>query len=337
MTDGLGNAIIHIGAGKCGSSALQHSLSFSPLISGADGPYEYCAFGVNGRLIRGRDLKEAAERSPFGYTTCPMVPPIENTAAFRRAGRALSNLVQVGTRPILSNEGWIYSAEDFKREHLLGALNLRPRIFAFVRPPLEWLNSAWWQWGAWTGVSLERWIRNAHQRPDWHEHLRKWAEVPGVASVEAKVLGKDVANQFWTHIGAKPPYSTTRQNSALPEGILRFFQRNRAFRPGPHDSKIDFLLSRHLGNPAGTVPWVLTPELCKFAMDRLAEGIDKLKPFLSFEDARQLDEDPAWRDPEHYRQRKLVPAEDPGDIEMADDVIANLIRRVIPDAGSANG
>lgn len=333
MGDKAVNAVLHIGAGKCGSSALQHALSLSPRLATVDGVFEYCAFGLRGKLLRGNTLSEAAQSSPFGYATCPTVPPLEHVAGFRRAGRSLKDMLATGASPILSNEGWIYSAEQFAGERLLEAMGLRPRVVAFVRPPIEWLNSAWWQWGAWTGAPLDRWIRNALTRSDWHQHLRAWSEVGGVVSVGAIVLGNDVVGQFHADLGAKPPVSRARYNTALPEGLLRFFQRNRAFRPGPHDSSIEFILARHLGSPDTTAPWVMTPELCRFVMDRLSPGIEALKPFLSQEDARRLDEDPAWRDPDHYRDRELAPADDPGNIAEADAVIAALIRQIIPDAG----
>lgn len=327
------NLVLHIGAGKCGSSSLQHAFSMVPDFSGKDRTYRYCAFDAGGNLLSGQKLTTRAQTNSFGYVTCPTVPPLENLSAFRKAARRLDGMISSGHTPILSNEGWIYAAPDFANSALFSGSGLRPLVTAFVRPPLDWLNSAWWQWGAWTGATLERWLDVAWHRADWGRHLTAWSGVVGVEKVSAQILGEDVVSQFHDSLDSHPPQSTARYNTALPEGVLRFYQRNRRYRPGPHDSEIDFLLARHLTHSrdilAESVPWVIPPGLCQKISDRLTPRLDTVAPFLSSDDAERLGSDPAWCNPEFYADRELSPWEDPGHLDQADELISALIDRII--------
>lgn len=331
MADMMGaNCIIHIGAGKCGSSSLQHALSTAPDLRGQTQGYSYCAFGPKGRFLSGSALTSAARATDFGYVTCPTLPPDDHLPGFRSARRQLVPLIRQGQVPILSNEGWIYAADEFGRHGVLDMLEVRPRVIAFIRPPLEWLNSAWWQWGAWSGAPFERWILNAVKRADWAQYLRAWKALDRVASVEAHIVDSDVVAAFYSILGIRSAPPQTRANTALPASVLRFYQRNRAFRPGPHDSRIDFLISRHLGTIGAEAPWVISPAVAARVMEQLCPGIEDLKTMLNPRDALRLDADPRWRDPTAYADRRLESADDPGDVVLADALIAELLDKALP-------
>jgi hypothetical protein len=300
-----------------------------PDFGGSSGTYAYCAFDGRGTLLEGARLTAKAKASVFGYVTCPAVPPSATLDGLRAAERSLRSMSQSGRTPILSNEGWIYAPGEFAESNVLAETGLEAEVVAFVRPPLEWLNRAWWQWGAWTGASLERWMDGAWRNADWGRWLHQWAEVKGVAGVAALLVADDVVAQFHSHIGARAPRTSDKINTALPESVLRFFQRNREFRPGPHDSRIDFIVARHLDLRPAAAPWVITPELARKAMSRLAPGDDALKAFLPPAQARAIDADPAWRDAEHYAGRSVAPVTDPGDLAKADELIALLLQRLV--------
>jgi hypothetical protein len=324
------NCVVHIGAGKCGSSSLQHALSYAPDLRGSTCGYSYCAFGPKGRFLSGPALTAAAQATDFGYVTCPTLPPDEHLPAFRSAGGHLRSLTRRGQVPILSNEGWIYASEQFDQHDVLDMLEVRPRVIAFIRPPLEWLNSAWWQWGAWSGAPFERWISNAVNRADWARYLTEWKALDRVVTVEARILGPDVVSAFYSALGIRSAPPQTRRNTALPASVLRFFQRNRAFRPGPHDSRIDFLIARHLGTSDAEAPWVIPPAIAERIMERLRPGISDIRAFLDQEDADRLDSDVRWHDPTAYSDRELEPADDPGDVDLADALIADLLDKALP-------
>jgi hypothetical protein len=63
------NCILHVGAGKCGSSSLQAALSSRPSFSAGDGSaYEYVCIGPpQSGLSRKTAITHAASRSPHGY------------------------------------------------------------------------------------------------------------------------------------------------------------------------------------------------------------------------------------------------------------------------------
>ena len=64
---------------------------------------------------------------------------------FSALGRQL-DAVEVDTL-VLSSEGWLPQASLFERAFRIWQKPMR--VIAYVRPQANYLNAAWWQWGAW--------------------------------------------------------------------------------------------------------------------------------------------------------------------------------------------
>jgi hypothetical protein len=149
------NSIIHIGAGKCGSSALQHYLSNNPEISAHAGRnYKYVTIDMQGRFWSGEAVTQRAARSPYGYVSCVDVrTQAAAVESMVNAEEACKSMISRGDIPVLSCEGWANAADVFRSSRLLENLGLKPRILFFVRPQVDWFNIAWWV-GGMGGCSL---------------------------------------------------------------------------------------------------------------------------------------------------------------------------------------
>lgn len=328
MTKTDRNAILHIGAGKCGSSALQSALCANPVLNSANQSYEYCVIQENGRLLRGQHLTTKAARTPFRYLTSPLlhIDGTLSTTPFETAARKLNSTIKKGRIPILSNEGWLYQADAFAESKVLENMGLNAEVIVFLRPQVPWINSAWWQWGAWSDAPFERWIANATRLAQWENWLKKWEEVPGVASIKVQVARDDVIDCFCNLLSVTSfPRNSVEGNEGLPAELLRFFQRNREFRKGPHDSEIDFRLRRLLSPRDRSQPWILPHPLVEELLQSFHPGTTALLSRLDQSTRQRVADDPDWWHPSAYSDRKVEPYGVVNQSHNADSLIRDLV------------
>lgn len=181
----MGRLVLHLGAPKCGSSALQAALTHNPDHYDRAGQ-RYCYVGTRttGGIVHplyGRKVKRVAQLSEFGYASWPNLrDPDQSYVGVARVivpkgaqsdpdpvWAALDQVMQASKRrahvPILSNEGWLREAAAFA-DWLKGHPKAVVDAVAFVRPPVDWVNAAYWQWGVWTGLDCVTWMRRSGMR-----------------------------------------------------------------------------------------------------------------------------------------------------------------------------
>jgi hypothetical protein len=315
---GQPDLILHVGAPKCGSSAVQTVLSRRPAFSGLDGQrYAYCCLNTDGSLLSGRALRVKATLSPFGFACSRDATRPEQMRQWLPAARALRQLRADGSVPILSSEGWARRAALFAEAGLIEQAGGNAHVIVFVRPPVEWLNSAWWQWGVWTGNGLDRFIARNVAQTRWADHIDAWRRVPGVARVSVRLSVRDVVPQFFGFLGAKADASN-RSNSGVPPAFLYFQLRNRRFRSSAHASQTEFAVGRHLKDGQSTAPWVLPQDVVAAQMQALAPVTAALTDRLEPEQRRAMEDDPRWWTPDAYAER---PTADPADHTTPDALL----------------
>lgn len=325
--------IIHIGAGKCGSSSLQSALSAMPLQKSRDGrQYEYVAMN-RGMLLRGNKISEQARKSPFGYCAFPLAGGNgDNIHAVLSAANSIQKMVNhEGVVPILSCEGWINEASVFTEQRILEEYGGGAKIIMYIRPPVDWLNSAYWQWGAWTDASFNRWFNRSKGAIFWHKYAEQWSEVPGVSEVNVRLATKDVVEDFLVrYLKAKSGHRMTRANTGTPNHFLRFLQRNRELRPDPHSPQIEFKLADFFSSlKYNSAPWVIGPEQQEKIFSLLGTQYHQLKKFMDDEDWKAMHGDSRWWSAESYRERVVENPEPSYDIADADRLIDNLINYIL--------
>ena len=305
-------AVLHVGGPKCGSSALQRALSLSPILSGGDGrPYRYQAGRLaGGRLVpvEGRLLATMTHRSVHGYLSWPNVTRQEDPAPYwQSVAAAISAAKRRGQVPILSSEGWIAHAPAAEGVMVQAGLDVLD-VVAFVRPPLDWLNAAYWQWIVWgvPSYSMHQHIRRidlwlSRSRYEMGSQLAAWAAVPGVR-LRVDSAAKDVVASFARGSGVSLQAGEW-VNPAPPAALTGFVLRNRRFRSSPHDSTLDFVVQRWCCFPKGEKLWAFLPVHAREVWPRLMEEAERLLEVLPPETAEQLLAEPGWRTLDPYWKR----------------------------------
>ena len=301
-------AILHIGAPKCGSSALQRALSATPVLRGADGTrHVYLA----GRLaeaglvpVTGRRLSAMMRHAVHGYVCWPNVARQDDPGAYWPAvGRAVGAEGARGHVPILSSEGWVAHAGEAPALARAAGLDLLDAV-AFVRPPLDWLNAAYWQWGIWHAGffhnrQVERWLERA--RYDVGPHVAAWAAQPGVRLAVESARG-DVVAGFAARYGL-PLTPAGQVNRAPPPALTGFLLRNRRFRPTPHDSAVEFVVQRWCDFAPSQKLWAFLPRHAQGVWPRLQEDVARMMEALPPEVAERLLAEPGWTSLDPYWAR----------------------------------
>lgn len=304
-------AVLHVGMSKCGSSALQTVLSLQPELTPADSGMpaaRYVVLPKDGALVTGEEIGGIARRVPCGYAISARAHDLDAMGCARIAllRRELARTAGDGARLVLSNEGWAQEYAEFTTGRFLERLELDCTVLIYVRPQVEWCNAAWWQWGAWTGLELPRWVERQHERMQWSRVVEGWRCVPGVRDVHVRLLPPGIVEDFCATVGVASPGEVVA-NRSLPGVVLRVFQRHRRLRPGAHDSDIEFAIARHLELPRSRTPWVMPQEVVERVIASCHESNLELLAQLDPEQRERMRADAAWWDAAHFAPRRLLP------------------------------
>ncbi len=249
--------ILHVGAPKCGSSALQSALSMTPDLVDATGRrLRYSAFWQGrsrGHVLLGRDVSIAAQASAYGYVSWSNIRPGEKDAAIFPA---LDGLRRTGLRkgyvPIASNEGWLSRPYAFATN--LARWGHPPvEVVAFLRPVVDWSNAAFWQWGVWNVPSLDAWLNRGNMPYRFAQDLKIWSQIPNVRLRIAPAL-PDTVTRFADGQGVDLPMASGRNASSSP-ALLGLLLRHRHLRPSAHDAATEFVVQRWCPPVPGRKLW----------------------------------------------------------------------------------
>ena len=306
--------ILHIGFGKCGSTALQYALSNTPTLKVNKRKYKdikYLSIDIDGNVYAESSLSTRARLTASHSVSSLAAVHFEKFSdetfnAIRQRLEKLSNNNE--SLLVLSCESWIRRADVFAKLSIFEKLGIRPKVIAYVRNPVEWINSAWWQWGAWSDKTLKNYIDEMLNTRilKWHTDVEKWKDLLGTENVEVKVLPKDIVKDFYQTVGVDMNlYKENRGNSSLPKEILRYYQKHRELRKSEHDNALDFLLSRHLKfhNSFSKTPWVLDPTMITHILTQSKENNLRLMELLDGDSKKICAEDRRWWDLSAFKDK----------------------------------
>lgn len=326
--------ILHVGGAKCGSSAFQTALSTQSRLTPPEGPdVVYAALHARYGLIHGAKLRALASTKVFGYISSPTPGDL---LAMDRSDRTrmladLRALLANHDHVVLSNEGWLLRHNALANGGVLDALGHPFGVFAAVRPQVEFINSGWWQWGAWKDTGFEDWATRRHPQVLWHSHLRKWEKNPACTEVTVRLLSRDIVGDFLNAYGLTPA-SGQQQNKAsnvsLPGEVLRLFQRHPKLRAGR--AIMDFVLSQfRLGDQP--TPWVVDPDLARRIIDMSRADNEALCNMLPADQAARMRDTPGWWSADAYAAKPLEsPLPQPATPDAATEMQSRLIRAQAP-------
>lgn len=260
-------------------------------------------------MLSGEQLTKLSLESPFGYIASHNADAVAKVLSENQEEiqSFFYEKLSSGTSLLLSNEGWVNSANLFEKTSFFGNLGFPVEILLYVRPTVEWVNSAWWQWGAWANVPFQRWLDKAVRQALWIKKIQSWERVPSISKVNVRLSGQDIVHDFCTFLNLNTMERVV-SNSGLPGSVLRLFQRFPALRPGPHDSKIDFILSKYLKIENDKTPWVLNENMVKRIMKDTRDSNNQILPYMEEDQAEIVKNDPRWIDEEFYSEKLVEPA-----------------------------
>jgi hypothetical protein len=329
--------ILHVGADKCGSSSIQTYLTKNPTPESLGNPnLQYSCLLKNG-IIGPKGILHRSKSSVVGYVNSADISELQfMNAVTRNAIPQFVNEGEVGH--IFSCEGWLRSLSYRKNtQFLLNLLNSPSsknvvEMYAFVRPPVKWINSAWWQWGAWTkGINFDTWLQNAIRGSSWYNFLSGYFQEECLDCVRIMPMIGNVVEQFCESINIKYTKSQYSQsNVSMPMEAICLMWKHRRHRPAPHFAKDEFLLARALASSNSmyeSTPWVLKPEHIEKIISSTKDVNLQLLGLMSESDRSKVLADPSWWDPSFYENRNVVAPFNPGSIstdqalQMASDLL----------------
>ena len=297
--------MLHVGAMKTGSSALQRAFTVHPIrpaTAGAgEGTFEYVGL-VPWELLRGRRLLEASTYNGDGYERSATLEAITQESPERRAVplRHLRELRESGTVPILSMETWLH---ETKHVHGFAALLDGPlHVVAYVAPQVGWLNSRFWQRYSMAGRSLDRFLDTLAPRADWACQLEAWRSAPGVERVSVRLKCRDIVPDFCGLIGCESSGGGVSWNASLPGAFARYIDRwslpdhfaSSAFKQvfarwlSIHDPGGDMFRA------LGPTPVVIGPDEIRWIVARFEEGNRRLLEWCEPDVAERIRGDRRW-------------------------------------------
>ncbi|WP_161793871.1 hypothetical protein [Jannaschia aquimarina] len=301
--------ILHLGAPKCGSSALQTALSRHPVLTDTDGRrYEYSALLRGEHLIAGRPIASAAGTSPYGYLSWPNFKAGDmSSPVFPAFEKALDRATRIGRIPILSSEGWLVRHNAFGK--VLAKLG-HPRIdvVAFLRPPADWANAAFWQWGVWTAGTMDRWLAHGRLPFTFGTDLERWSAIPGVR-IRFGRSQPDVVARFAGLYGLDLSTGID-SNRSVPAALIEILLRNRHLRPSGHGPVVDFAFGRWCPPAQGERPWAIEPrhgERLRHVLERERAALLRIG---SEDEKADLLADPSWTETSPSLRTPFIPGVD---------------------------
>ncbi|QFT83288.1 hypothetical protein FIU89_21885 (plasmid) [Roseovarius sp. THAF27] len=325
MTDP--HLILHLGAPKCASSALQAALTARPDHSAStlDRPLRYvgCRHGRSGlRPFYGAAVRALGQRSVYGYLNWPNLSPETRPAALATGlTRALDRARSLRHVPILSSEGWLAHPGWFAEE-LKARGNPPVDAVVYLRPPVDWINAAWWQWGIWGAPSLDAWLDRGTPLYRFGPLLEAWAAIPNLR-LHIRPTRPDAVADFAALYGITLPAPSVR-NAAAPPSLTGFFLRNRQFRRTAHDTAAEFVFQRWCPMPDAARSWAVLPRHVHRLRPLVAETHKRITALLPEEEAALLFADSRWQSEAGYHDRIMSGPSRPHDPAALPDLRAAL-------------
>ena len=179
----------------------------------------------------------------------------------------------------------------------------------FIRPPARWINSAWWQWGAWDSKkqNFDNWLVSAIKKTNWHKYILMLLNYKNINKFSIYPLSSDVIEQLHRYLKLNSNIKKISEtNNSLPKEALKFFLDNRSYRPSAHqnknDSKISELIEKR--NYKFNPPWVLNQSHLKLIMDNTYKSNKELLNFLDKRSQELIINDPEWWDSNSFKEKE---------------------------------
>ena len=303
MTTRKPHLILHVGAPKCGSSALQTALSMTPDLHSADGThYRYTVARslAAGRWLveQGAGLTQWARMSAYGYTSWPNLRRgADKAGVFTQLHQVMCKGRQQNHVPIVSCEGWINHPDSFAQA-LKDWGNPPVDVVIFLRPVVDWMNAAFWQWGRWHARDLDVWMARGNMSYSFADDIAAWSDIPNLRVI-VRNQRPDVVAKF-AEIYGLPLEGARQSNMASSPALIGFLLRNRHYRPSGHTAANEFIVQRWCPSIPSEKLWAVKAEHVRRLRKVNNRSLRIFKERLAPEDLEDLLVDPRWGSEKAY-------------------------------------
>ena len=305
---------VHIGLDKCGSSSLQQLFSENGFFKTSQNVLlEYKCLTKNG-VLNGNEIKILSKKEPSGYLSSIGLKKLQEFSFEKFNDYKVKN--DNDNDLIYSCEGWYRGLKE--KELFLNLLNFlegtieRELIFfAFLRAPAIWINSAWWQWGAWDNQNIndfEKWLEINTLNCCWFRYFSEFQKLKKKYKLILKPLTKNLISDVESILNIKSTYKIPNiVNKSLPIEILKFYTKYPYFRPNSHENKFDYIFSKLIAKSNiknYQTPWVLSDEYVRFILNNTKKSNENIIKLMELDDQKYILNDPSWWDVDYYKKIK---------------------------------
>lgn len=314
MNKNVIKSFIHIGVDKCGSSSLQQFLSNNiELKSFSNRSLDYYCITNNG-ILKTKELKRISKELSDGYISSLGLSKIKEFNNDQFNALKLENSKNKNDL-IYSCEGWYRALKDKELflklcNSLEGNINRELNFIAYIRSPVMWINSAWWQWGAWqnnNNYEFEKWLENSILNVRWSRYFSKFKSEYKKYKFIIKPLKEDIILDFLKILDIQNKVQLNQNiNKGLPIEILKFYISNPKFKV-IHENKYDHLLLNIMKNnniKFRKTPWILNKDSIRIILNKTKESNKKILEILNENDRKYLLNDPSWWHLEYFENHE---------------------------------
>jgi hypothetical protein len=234
-----GRIIIHAGFAKCGSTSIQAALI-----------HNFARLQKDGVSLFGKELRIVRTSADVGVPLWFLEHAKEKGEPLaQRLGDEIASL-RMANRDRIG----ILSAENLSRPEMAPLFTgldsrLEVSLIFYLRPQLEWIPSAWKQWGLKRGLSLSDFVSHCIRihRPPFKLSIETWRSTLPAAKIHVRflipelLLGGNPARDFFDLLGLSQDRYVIGEgprNPSLDFAILHVLSKNPQLFSGIHDNKL---------------------------------------------------------------------------------------------------
>lgn len=274
--------ILHVGHSKCASSSVQSFLSLYPdhALAGGKGMLRHVVVTGDGRVLHSEKLASLAARLPQRYANSA-AHFLSDPDLFERGWKEIEDFAGPDDTIITSSESWC--GPNFltpEVEANLNSLPIRPDVFYLTRPPVDWANAAWWQWGVW---AQDKWAENLEDycAINFLETVRLWEAVENIGTVGVFDISQGPLECLarFANLELDGPIEFGRVNVATDYDLLRHLVRNPSNYRRTESFPLDeFRLNNFVKADRKPLPFVV---LRQMARDMLAAQLQDNRALIA--------------------------------------------------------
>ena len=240
--------LIHAGFAKCGSASIRTALF-----------QNFRKLQKDSVFVFDKDLRIARTAADLIGT------PIWSVEQARKQSENLTRKLSEEISPLLKRKGdhlAILSAENLGNPgmaDLFAGLDSQcdVSVVFYLRPQLQWIPSAWKQWGLKTGASLSDFVAQCidTRTPAFRRDIESWKSALPAANIHVRFLipdllaGGNPAQDLFNLLGLSEKqyaFESEARNPSLDVSVLHVLSKNQHLFSDVHDNRLMLALTRAL-------------------------------------------------------------------------------------------